>query len=69
MFITGRAITYDHKPQVKSELAYIKSVGGFVAVDRRVNGVLAIGLIYFGYIFFFVILLLLYKYIVSSFHG
>jgi hypothetical protein len=39
-FLSGRPLTVDHKPHVRSELLHVKSVGGFVSLERRVNGVL-----------------------------
>jgi hypothetical protein len=41
IFLSGRALTNDHKPFFPSELGYIKSVGGWVSTERRVNGMFA----------------------------
>ncbi|KAK2964894.1 putative Leucine-rich repeat protein soc-2 like protein [Blattamonas nauphoetae] len=38
----SRQLTIDHKPTNKSERDYVMSVGGFINMQRRVNGVLAV---------------------------
>ncbi|KAA6355204.1 MAG: hypothetical protein EZS28_049269, partial [Streblomastix strix] len=40
--LVGKPLTIDNKPQLKRELQYIKRVDGFVSLEKRVNGILAV---------------------------
>lgn len=43
MFVCGKALTIDHKPTVRREANYVKSVNGYVSGERRVKNMLAVG--------------------------
>ncbi|KAA6385677.1 MAG: hypothetical protein EZS28_018795 [Streblomastix strix] len=42
IYIAGKQLSIDHKPSNRKEMDYIRSVGGFVSLDKRLNGVLAV---------------------------
>lgn len=35
-------MTIDHKPHLAREIKYIRSVDGYVSLEKRVNGILAV---------------------------